>query len=193
MKMDFRLGFRPFHSLIAGCTLGVALTALPLAVSAASISGTMTLGGGSYTLTGGTDFSNATGIAFDSPTLLATGASDLLGSTVGFLTLGDVQDFDFSPLTASIAGFVEIGGWSLRLDSATAATPRSTGALFLRGTGTLSGNGADPTAAVWSFSSNNLNDYSMTVSAVPVPAASWLFGSGLLALAGLARRGEGDA
>lgn len=191
--MNLRNILEPVHTLIAGSVVSLALLTLPVAANAAAITGTMTLGGGSYTLTGGTDFSNASGIAFDSPTIVATSASDLLGTTVAFFTLGNVSNFDFDPLSAAIAGFIEIGGWSLQLDTAAAATPRTTGALFISGTGTLTGNGADQTAAVWSFSSNNLNDYSITVSAVPVPAAVWLFASGLIGLASIARRGEGKA
>ena len=180
--------FRPLGTLIASTAVIAALATAPAVTNAASVTGTMTLGGGSYTLVGGTDFSDATGISFDSTTIVSTGATDALGSTVGFGTLGTVADFDFDPLASSIAGFIEIGGWSFQLDTATAVTPRSTGELFIGGTGTLTGNGYEATAARWSFSSNNLNDHSMTVTAVPVPAAAWLFVSGLLGLAGAARR-----
>ena len=52
----------------------------------------------------------------------------------------------------------------------------------------MSGNGYDTTSATWSFSANNASFYSMSVAAVPVPAAVWLFGSGLIGLIGVARR-----
>lgn len=41
---------------------------------------------------------------------------------------------------------------------------------------------------VWNLSSNGELSFSAGVSAVPVPAAVWLFGSGLLGLVGIARR-----
>lgn len=53
-------------------------------------------------------------------------------------------------------------------------------------------NGFNPVAfndlQFWTLSSNGELNYGAEVSAVPVPAAVWLFGSGLLGLVGVARR-----
>ena len=182
-NLDIRIG-----TLITRTVLLFGLLTVSASSAAASITGTVTLIGGSYSLNGGSGFSDAAGITFDSPEIGAFSATDALGTTVGLGTLGSVKGFDFDPLAGSIIDFIEIGGWSFQLDSAVAATPRSDSQLFISGTGILTGNGYDATAAQWTFSSNNLNDYSMTLTAVPVPAAVWLFVSGLLGLAGIARR-----
>ena len=60
--------------------------------------------------------------------------------------------------------------------------------LKLEGTGVLTGGSFDPTNAIWDFSAVSNDGYNMSVATVPVPAAVWLFGSGLLGLAGIARR-----
>lgn len=187
--MNLRNFHPPIGTLISSAVLLFGLLTVSTSSLAASISGTMTLTGGSYSLTGGTGgFSDATGITFDSSVIGATSANDALGTTVGLGTLGTVNGFDFDPLAGSINDFIEVGGWFFQLDTAVAATPRSDSQLFISGTGILTGNGYDATAAQWTFSSNNLNDYSMTLTAVPVPAAVWLFASGLLGLVGAAGR-----
>lgn len=69
------------------------------------------------------------------------------------------------------------------------ADPRTTETLTMSGTGILSGNGFDATNANWSFSAQETGStYSMTVTAAPIPAAVWLFGSGLIGLIAVARR-----
>jgi hypothetical protein len=157
------------------------------AAKAASITGSMTLGG-AYTLDGGTDFTDASGLNL-SNVVGTSPASDVLGTTVSFGTVGTVNT---TPLTydpfAATANLLAIGGWQLDLDTLSIDS-RTASALFLTGTGALSGNGFDLTQATWSLSAQATGGtYSMTVTAVPVPAAVWLFGSGLLGLVGASRR-----
>lgn len=110
---------------------------------------------------------------FDIDTLPGTGGSMNLAS--------------FAPVT----NFFTVAGW--QLDTTSLYTFDKTSALLtLMGKGVLSGNGFDATDVLWSFSSTSDSSYSMTVAStvatVPVPAAAWLFGSGLLGLVGIARR-----
>lgn len=87
-----------------------------------------------------------------------------------------------------VNNFFTIGGWQLDLSTLIVESDSRTDFLHLSGTGLVSGNSFQDTNATWSFSAENDTVYSMTVTAVPVPAAAWLFGSGLIALAGLSRR-----
>ena len=99
--------------------------------------------------------------------------------------------------TVSLAGlvppnvFFTIGGWSFELTSLN-IIDQASDLLTLKGAGRLSGNGFDATDATLSFSTRSLNSYDMSIetviTTVPVPAAVWLFGSGLLGLVGVARR-----
>ena len=155
---------------------------------AASITGSMELGG-AYTIAGGSDLSDAT--ALDLVNLASTGFADgAIGTTLPIYTLGDINTTPFVfDLFASIPNLLDIGGWQLGIDSLSIAGPRNTSTLTMSGTGTLSGNGYDATIANWSFSAQDTGStFSMTVTAVPVPAAVWLFGAGLIGLIGVARR-----
>ena len=103
----------------------------------------------------------------------------------------------------SVPGFLNIEDWSLELTSLT-IEDQYDGLLTLSGMGVLTGsrdgNVYDPTSAIWTFSTTDLGDwdgtnlrdgtYSMSVqtTVVPVPAAVWLFGTGLIGLIGVARR-----
>lgn len=103
---------------------------------------------------------------------------------------------------SAVAGFLNIEGWSLELISLNIDEQRSPnigeisdGLLLLSGTGWLTGTDSigtvyDSTFAIWTFSTSSLDSYSMSVetTVVPVPAAVWLFGSGLIGLVAVARR-----
>lgn len=168
--------------------LSVTLVAVPS--NAATISGTMTLvGAQGYTLPPGEDLSTATSLDFISNTIGASSTSTgNLGVTIG--TAGTIQDLTFDPYSGPTSAFLTIGNWTFDLASVVIGTPRDVNLLSLAGTGTLTDTvgtlGSTP--ATWSFSSADVNDYSMTITAVPVPAAVWLFGSGLLGLVAVARR-----
>jgi len=89
-----------------------------------------------------------------------------------------------------VANLLTIGGWQVDI-GATTIVDQNTGILNLEGIGTISGNGFDVTPTSWTLSANDTgNSYSMTIAAtaVPIPAAVWLFGSGLLGLIGIARK-----
>jgi hypothetical protein len=155
-------------------------------VQAASVTGSMGLTG-AFTASGGTDLSDATSL--DLTTATGTSGSGLIGTTVGFLTSGTINNspFTFNPSTA-VNSLLTIGGWQVDL-STISIVDQTTSVLNLAGSGAISGNGYDLTPTQWTLSANATgNSYSMTVTAVPIPAAIWLFGSGLLGLIGIARK-----
>jgi len=185
----------------------VCLTAGSSSVFAVSITGAFNVGN-AYTVST-PDLSTATVLDFLSgpladpgPTRDAIGGLDINGGTGSFTgvdlnSVGDIVDVldfaSFSPIT----NFLTINGFQLDLDSLTIG-PQIPMFLGLSGTGTLSGNSYASTPATWTLTAQTLTDtgtgailpttYSMTVAAVPVPAAVWLFGSGLLGLVAVARR-----
>ena len=154
---------------------------------AAFITGNMGLTG-SFEATGGTDLSDATGISLT--TVTGTSGDGVLGTTVDFGTTGVVNNgsFAFNPPDPGVVNLLEIGGWQVDL-SVISLVDQTPSILTMQGTGAVSGNGFDLTPTIWTFSANAVgSSYSMTVSAVPLPAAVWLFGSGLIGLAVIARR-----
>lgn len=150
--------------------------------NAALINGSMSIGGG-LTATGGSDLSSVTGI--DLTSVVGGGGTDDLSNVV-FLTMGSGGAASLTSF-APVNNFVSIEGWNFDLASLS-IVDQTAGLLSLKGTGSLSGNNLDLTDAVFSFSTTSMNSYSMTITAVPVPAAVWLFGSGLIGLIGAARR-----
>lgn len=117
-----------------------------------------------------------------------SGTDDL--STVMFGTPGTIVNgvISYDPF-APVFDVLQIGGWQLDLSTLTIDPNSTTEKLKLNGTGWLFGDSGE-VAATWTFSANSASSYSMSVTAtvVPVPAAVWLFGSGLLGLVGIARR-----
>jgi hypothetical protein len=158
---------------------------------AVAIQGTLDMGG-LFTPEDGsnnaTNLGSAIHVQFDSDIVSSSAppTGDFVGTTTGGLALAD---FDFSPLNPNPLNWT-LGSFTLSLTSMTVGA-QSDSALLLTGTGTLTGAGFDPTPATLSWTGNNggsLHSWSATVSAVPVPAAVWLFGSGLLGLVCIARR-----
>ena len=144
--------------------------------------------GGQYNATGGVNLADATSVSL--ATVFANGGTGDVDGTIDFNTPagtgGSLSLSSFSPVT----NFFSVGGWQLDLSTLT-IVDQTAGLLNLSGLGVLSGNGYSATDVNWSFSSSSTTSYSMTVanvSAVPVPAAVWLFGSGLLGLVAVARR-----
>lgn len=119
-------------------------------------------------------------------TVLSFG-SYVLGEGLGDIGAGDAEDWSFGDLGGGVINLAEIS-WlddlSFQLDSFTLAT--------------LTFVGTDPGISPLSFSDVCLGDNSGdsidaaletgSVNVVPVPAAIWLFGSGLIGLAGLRRK-----
>ena len=136
--------------------------------------------------TGGSDLSNITDISlFD---VFGTGISDGDTATVTFFssgTGGASVSLTGAPLPAG--SFFTIEGWSFELSTLN-IVDRASDLLSLKGTGVLTGNGFEATSATWTFSSRSMTGYDMSITAVPVPAAVWLFGSGLIGLVAVSRR-----
>lgn len=147
---------------------------------------------GTYSATGGTSLLDATTVQLDIVNSGGTATGDF-GSTISFPPPAGVAGVSANINSfVPVSNFFTIGGWQLDL-STLAVTDQSASVLTMNGAGVLSGNGFDPTGATWSFSAETPTSYSMTITstgipAVPVPAAVWLFGSGLIGLAGIARR-----
>lgn len=102
---------------------------------------------------------------------------------------GPFTPVNLSPFT-EIGNFITFAGWTLDLKTLIVEADTTSTRLHLSGTGEVYGNNLQKTGATWSLSSNNADKYSMTVTAavVPVPAAVWLFGSGLIGLVAVSRR-----
>lgn len=153
------------------------------------------------------DLSTATELDFLSASLTDPGggrdATAGVGAGTGDLaavtgsSVGDIVDILNFASFSGVTNFLTIEGFQLDLDTL-AIGPQFPMGLGLSGTGTLSAIGFDPTPATWSLTAQTVIDtgtgailpttYSMTVAAVPVPAAVWLFGSGLVGLVAVARR-----
>jgi len=174
----------------------VGLSFVSANVFAATVSGTLNVGG-VYTATNSDDgialsLFDVTGISLD--TVFANPSTGDISGTIGIDTLpgtgGNLLSLDdFVPVT----NFFTVAGWQLDVDSVVLPPDDQTAALLtLMGKGMLSGNDFDATEVTWSFSSTSTTSYSMSItsvmSPVPVPAAVWLFGSGILGLVGIARR-----
>ena len=171
------------EAVIGSALLGfVTLGSVPL--QAASVSGSLGLAG-AYSVSGGSGLSDAT--TLDLLSALAVSADGDLAATLGLPGTINNSPFSINP-TGSVSNLLTIGGWQIDITSFT-VVDQTVDFLTLEGTGGISGNGFDLTPTQWTLSAQATGGtYSMALAAIPVPAAVWLFGSGLLGLAGLARR-----
>lgn len=172
------------------CAASVFFSASSLA---ALIDGSISLSGGLTPVDAslvGTTLVAATGIDFDGTATVDQAAGDFSTSAGSTATMGD---FQFDPvLDPNPVSIWSVDGFTFSMDSVVVDF-QSFNFLLLSGSGTVSGNGFDATEGTWKFSANtaNSNTFSWSSSSatvVPVPAAVWLFGSGIIGMAGVARR-----
>jgi hypothetical protein len=174
-------------SIVGDIALGTALGA-----SWAPADNVLATGAGITTL-------NADGIIFidgaDPSTidegLVTNGFGDYSGVTLG--TFVDFNDFVFDTLISGTQLWTfDFGGdtYSFTMSTIT-INSQTSDAISLQGTGFASITGLDDTSGNFSLTLNQSGQafsFSSSASVVPVPAAVWLFASGLLSLAGIARR-----
>jgi hypothetical protein len=161
--------------------------------NAALIDGTIELAGGWTpidSVAAATSIGVATGIDFTGDTSVVVASSGDLSLTP--YTFASMIDFQFNPLTPNPVNVWSAGGFTFSMDSVTITT-QNPSYLVLSGSGTISGNGFNPTPGTWEFSGQTASNItfswsSSNVTVVPVPAAVWLFGSGLLGLVAVGRR-----
>jgi len=169
------------------------------AANAGYITGVMTLTG-DYAV-GASNSSNLTTVTdVTLSTVMTAGTATVdFGSTINFFTADGANTVDNPFGTASLSVFSPVNnfftyaGWQLDLATLTVGSDTTADFLHLYGTGVVSGNNYQGTDVTWSLSASDASVYSMTVTTVPVtvvpvPAAVWLFGSGLIGLIGIARR-----
>jgi hypothetical protein len=119
------------------------------------------------------------------------------GDFVGQTTM-TVNDLDYSPFAPGTWWTTDDFSFAITTLTLVFENPAN---LIISGTGTLSASlaGLDPTFGRWSYSSGDLNWSAITSgelvgdpvvppSAVPVPAAVWLFGTALIGLVGFGKR-----
>ncbi|MDX2504381.1 MAG: VPLPA-CTERM sorting domain-containing protein [Gammaproteobacteria bacterium] len=162
--------------------------------NAALIDGTIEMAGGWTpidSVSTATTIGVATGIDFSNDlSVVVASSGDFL--VLPLFTLASMTDFQFNPLTPSPVTLWSVAGFSFSMDSVTIGLQDASN-LVLSGTGTITGAGFDATQGTWEFSGQTASDVTFSWSSsnntvVPVPAAVWLFGSGLIGLIGVARR-----
>ena len=178
-------------------------------VFAASINGDIAFGtapGASWTPTNnslatgsGITTSNADGVIFNDgidasstdEAQVTTAFGDYSGVTPG--TFVDFNDFVFDPLVPNTSLWTfSFGGSSYSFTMSTISIiSQTSSSISLEGTGIASITGFEDTGGDFALTLNQSGQafsFSSSASVVPVPAAVWLFGSGLLGLVGIARR-----
>lgn len=142
---------------------------------------------------------NAAGIRFTNGSnpssiddgIVTTGFGDYAGVVPG--TFVDFNNFVFSPLVSGTQLWTFSSGsntYSFTM-STISIVNQTTSIISLEGTGIASITGLDDTAGTFTLTLNQSGrafSFSSSAAVVPVPAALWLFASGLLGLVGTARR-----
>jgi len=129
-------------------------------------------------------------------TRTTAGSSGTFSGIAARTTLA-MTSFSFNGLPASISKLpvtlFQVGGYTFTLNALRSQTVTASGALFLVGTGLLTGVGYTPTLASFNFSAQPIASgprvsYSGSVAAVPVPAAMLLAAPVVFGLLGFSRR-----
>jgi len=169
--------------------LGIVTTS----ANAALIDGSISFGAGFVPVDSGSapaSLDVATGIRFDSSTSVDQASGDFSGLVGNSVTM---TDFQFGPLLSPNPVDVwSVGGFTFSMNAVNVVF-QNAAFLLLSGTGTVSAAGFDDTPGSWELSAQTADQKTFSWSAssatvVPVPAAVWLFGSGLIGMAGIARR-----
>jgi len=146
----------------------------------------------------GTYIHNGSTLA-DATAIISTSSVEVTGVVTGSFADEGIADgtaatysgFTFNP-TGPVADLWSVGSFTFDLTSMVVEF-QSSSTLLMSGSGVVSSTDAnlEDSFMEWTFSANqaggNLNSSSSAEAAVPVPAAVWLFGSGLLGLVGVAR------
>ena len=179
--------------LLGACCVCLFALGIVTSANAALVSGDISLTGGFTPVDASQlpiNLGAATGIDFSTFATVDSATADFAGTAGHNATMGD---FQFSPsLTPNPVPIWAVDGFTFDMTSVSVVF-QNNNFLLLSGSGTVSGNGFDATKGIWNFSGQTATQLtfswsSSSATVVPVPAAAWLFGSGLLGLVGIARR-----